>query len=181
MNQHLATAIRILRAGGVIAYPTETVYGLGCDPFDEAAVTRLLAIKRRPVAKGLILLAADLRQLDGLVTLDDTARRRLADTWPAPVTYLLPATERVPAWIRGAHDTVAVRVDPHPLARALARGLGTPLVSTSANRAGRPAARNRFLAARNLGEEVDFVVTGEGDPLARPSTIIDLQSGRVLR
>ena len=181
MNQHLDTALRILRAGGVIAYPTETVYGLGCDPFDEAAVRRVLAIKGRPVEKGLILLAADLEQLDGLVILDEAQRRHLAATWPAPVTYLLPATERVPAWIRGAHHKVAVRVGPHPVARALARGLGTPLVSTSANRAGRPSARNRFLAARHLGEDVDFVVTGDSDPHARPSTIIDLQSGRVLR
>ncbi|MBU59657.1 MAG: threonylcarbamoyl-AMP synthase [Alcanivorax sp.] len=181
MNQHLDTAIRILRAGGVIAYPTETVYGLGCDPFDEAAVARLLAIKDRPVDKGLILLAADLDQLDGLVSLTPDQRRELAAVWPAPVTYLLPAMDRVPAWIRGAHHKVAVRVGPHPLARALARGLGSPLVSTSANRAGRPSARNRFLAARNLGADVDFVVTGQCDPLARPSTIIDLESGRVLR
>ena len=181
MNQHLDTAIRILRAGGVIAYPTETVYGLGCDPFDEAAVTRLLAIKERPVAKGLILLAADLDQLDGLVILTPAQQRELASVWPAPVTYLLPATERVPAWIRGDHHKVAVRVGPHPVARALARGLGSPLVSTSANRAGRPSARNHFLAARNLGADVDFVVTGQCHPLARPSTIIDLESGRVLR
>ncbi|MCU5785035.1 L-threonylcarbamoyladenylate synthase [Alloalcanivorax marinus] len=181
MNQHLDTALRILRAGGVIAYPTETVYGLGCDPFDEAAVRRVLAIKQRPVEKGLILLAADLEQLDDLVVLDDAQRRQLADVWPAPVTYLLPATERVPAWIRGAHHKVAVRVGPHPVARALARGLGTPLVSTSANRAGRPSARNRFLATRHLGRDVDFVVTGDTDPRARPSAIIDLQSGRVLR
>lgn len=181
MNQHLDTAARIVRAGGVIAYPTETVYGLGCDPFNEAAVTRLLAVKRRPVEKGLILVAADVDQLSGLVTLSDTDRRTLENVWPAPVTYLLPVSPAIPAWIRGRFDTVAVRVSAHPLARALAAALGTPVVSTSANRAGRPAARNRFQVARQLGAELDFIVTGEADPRGRPSTIIDLQSGRTVR
>lgn len=181
MNQHLDTAARILRAGGVIAYPTETVYGLGCDPFDETAVRRLLRIKRRPVDKGLILVAADLDQLDGLVVLSDADRHTLAEVWPAPITYLLPATEAIPAWIRGRFSKVAVRVSAHPIARALAAATGTPIVSTSANRAGEPPARNRFHAARRLGEDVDFVVTGESDPLGRPSTIIDLQSGATLR
>ena len=106
-GQHLLSAAHIIRAGGVIAYPTETVYGLGCDPFDEDAVRRLLAIKQRPVEKGLILVASDLDQLDGLVHLDDAQRERLRQAWPAPVTYLLDATERVPAWIRGVHPKVA--------------------------------------------------------------------------
>lgn len=114
-GQHLLSAAHIIRAGGVIAYPTETVYGLGCDPFDEDAVRRLLAIKQRPVEKGLILVASDLDQLDGLVHLDDAQRERLRQAWPAPVTYLLDATERVPAWIRGVHPKVAVRVSAHPL------------------------------------------------------------------
>ncbi|MGB1203627.1 MAG: L-threonylcarbamoyladenylate synthase, partial [Alloalcanivorax venustensis] len=91
-GQHLLSAAHIIRAGGVIAYPTETVYGLGCDPFDEDAVRRLLAIKQRPVEKGLILVASDLDQLDGLVHLDDVQRERLRQAWPAPVTYLLDAT-----------------------------------------------------------------------------------------
>ena len=164
-GQHLLSAAHIIRAGGVIAYPTETVYGLGCDPFDEDAVRRLLAIKQRPVEKGLILVASDLDQLDGL----------------APVTYLLDATERVPAWIRGVHPKVAVRVSAHPLARALVAAVGTPIVSTSANRAGRPPGRNRFQVGKALGGDLDFIVTGDCDPRGKPSTIIDLQSGRTLR
>jgi len=180
-GQHLLSAAHIIRAGGVIAYPTETVYGLGCDPFDEDAVRRVLAIKRRPVDKGLILVASDLAQLDGLVRLDDRQRETLRQAWPAPVTYLLDATERVPAWIRGAHAKVAVRVSAHPLARALAAAVGTPIVSTSANRAGRPPGRNRFQVGKALGTDLDFIVTGDCDPLGKPSTIIDLQSGLTLR
>ncbi len=180
-GQHLLSAAHIIRAGGVIAYPTETVYGLGCDPFDEDAVRRLLAIKQRPVEKGLILVASDLDQLDGLVHLDDAQRERLRQAWPAPVTYLLDVTERVPAWIRGVHPKVAVRVSAHPLARALAAAVGTPIVSTSANRAGRPPGRNRFQVGKALGSDLDFIVTGDCDPRGKPSTIIDLQSGRTLR
>ncbi|KAF0808314.1 Sua5/YciO/YrdC/YwlC family protein [Alcanivorax xiamenensis] len=181
MNLHLDTAARIVHAGGVIAYPTETVYGLGCDPFNREAVNRLLAIKSRPWRKGLIMVAADLSQLDGLVVLSDAERRQLSDIWPAPVTYLLPATPAVPEWVRGEHAKVAVRVSPHPLVRALARAVGTPIISTSANRAGQPPARNRFQVARVMGEELDFIVTGDCDPRARPSTIIDLETGRVVR
>lgn len=181
MNQHLDTAARIVRAGGIIAYPTETVYGLGCDPFSEAAVTRLLAAKHRPVEKGLILLASGLDQLDDLVILSESDRRTLNDAWPAPVTYLLPATPAIPAWVRGHFDKVAVRVSAHPVARALAAAVGSPIVSTSANRAGRPPARNRFQVARQMGAELDFVVNGEAGPAVRPSTIIDLETGRTVR
>ncbi len=180
-SQHIESAARIMRAGGVIAYPTETVYGLGCDPFDEAAVRRVLEIKQRPVEKGLILVAAGLAQLDGLVTLTEAERRTLEQTWPAPITYLLPATTRVPEWVRGRFDKVAVRVSTHPLARALAASVGTPIISTSANRAGRPPARNRFQVARQLGAELDFIVSGDTGLSGRPSTIIDLQSGETLR
>lgn len=180
MNQHLESAARIIHAGGVVAYPTETVYGLGCDPFNEQAVRRLLAIKRRPVEKGLILVAADLRQLAGLVRLSDAQSAELAARWPGPVTYLLPALPSVPSWITGRHDKVAVRVSAHKLARELALAVGTPIVSTSANRAGEPPARNAFNVARRLGGELDFVVNGDTGG-GRPSTIIDLDSGRVIR
>lgn len=181
MNQHLDTAVRLLRAGGVIAYPTETVYGLGCDPFDEQAVARLLRIKQRPVDKGLILVAADLAQLSNLVRLDRHQRDQLERQWPAAITYLLPATPAVPAWIRGRHEKLAVRVSAHPIARALAAALGTPIVSTSANRAAEPPARDHWEVARRLGTELDFVVIGDTDVHGKPSIIIDLESGRVVR
>ncbi|EKF74303.1 Sua5/YciO/YrdC/YwlC family protein [Alcanivorax hongdengensis A-11-3] len=181
MQQHLASAADILRHGGLVAYPTEAVYGLGCDPFDEAAVMRLLAVKQRPVAKGLILLAADLPQLLPYIKVTAAQQAKLASSWPAPVTFLVEASERVPAWVRGEHAKVAVRVSAHPLARQLAALAGGPIISTSANISGRPSARNRFQVARQLGEQVDFVVTGDCDRASKPSTIIDLETGRTLR
>ncbi|HAB87155.1 MAG TPA: tRNA threonylcarbamoyladenosine biosynthesis protein RimN, partial [Pseudomonas sp.] len=107
---------RVVRAGGVIAYPTEAVWGVGCDPWDEDAVLRLLALKERPVEKGLILIADTVEQFDFL--LDDLPERwldRLAGTWPGPNTWLVPHRGRLPEWITGRHDSVALRVTDHPL------------------------------------------------------------------
>jgi len=181
MWMHLHQAARALQQGGVIAYPTEAVYGLGCDPLDEAAVMRLLEIKSRPVSKGLILLGADLDQLAPFIELSAEQQQRLRQHWPLATTYLVRASARTPTWIRGDHDKVAVRVSQHPIATELCRLAGTPVVSTSANHAGDPACRNVFQVTRQLGADLDFIVTGQCDRAARPSTIIDLDSGAVLR
>jgi L-threonylcarbamoyladenylate synthase len=181
MWMHLLTAARRIRQGGVVAYPTEGVYGLGCNPLDARAVERILEIKQRDPGAGLILLAADLEQLRPFMEVSDVDLERLDASWPGPVTWLVPATDRVPALVRGRHDTVAVRVSGHPLARQLARLAGTPLVSTSANRSGRPAAVNHFQVRRQLGMELDFVVTGHCQTPGQPSRIIDLVSGKTLR
>lgn len=178
---YLQQAADVVRHGGVIAYPTEAVYGLGCDPGNEHAVMRLLAIKHRPVAKGLILLGADLDQLLPWVRLSDKQIRQLQGQWPVGTTYLVPASPRVPPWITGAHSKVAVRVSAHPLAARLARLSGTPLVSTSANRAGAPSCRNAFQVGRQIGSELDFLVTGQCDITRKPSTIVDIDSGDVVR
>ena len=177
----LQQAARVVRQGGVIAYPTEAVYGLGCDPLDQHAVMRLLDIKQRPVEKGLILLAADLDQLLPFVELSAADEARLRQPWPLATTYLVPASAHTPGWIRGRFDKVAIRVSRHPLAATLARLAGTPLVSTSANTSGAPACRNAFQVHRQLGPELDFIVTGQCDLAARPSTIIDLETGAVVR
>ncbi len=181
MWMHLHQAARVLQRGGVVAYPTEAVYGLGCDPLNEAAVMHLLGIKSRPVNKGLILLGADLTQLAPFVELSADQQQRLSEYWPLATTYLVRASELTPAWIRGDHDKVAVRVSQHPVASELCRLAGSPIVSTSANRAGDPACRNVFQVTRQLGADLDFIVTGQCDRAARPSTIIDLESGAVLR
>ncbi len=177
----LHTAARVIRNGGVIAYPTEGVYGLGCDPRNRSAVERILAIKRRDPAAGLILLGASSEQLTPFVTITAEQRASMEAYWPGPVTFLAPASDRVPDWIRGRHATVAVRVSEHPLARRLAEQAGTPLVSTSANRSGRPAAVNVFQLRRQLGAELDFVVNGACLRPGKASTIIDLASGKKLR
>ncbi|MGB5495457.1 MAG: Sua5/YciO/YrdC/YwlC family protein, partial [Sedimenticolaceae bacterium] len=112
----LQHAARVLRAGGVVAYPTEAVFGLGCDPLNRSAVLRLLAIKQRPMDKGLILIANRLEQLlPFLRPLDPKVEQRLQETWPGPVTWLLPAHPAAPRWLRGRHTKLAVRVTAHPL------------------------------------------------------------------
>lgn len=181
MEQHLLSAAQIIQAGGVVAYPTESVYGLGCDPFNRNAVEQLLAIKQRPVSKGLILIGESVAQLAPYLRLTERQATQLQQQWPAPVTYLIDASDRLPAWVRGQHRKVAVRVPDHPLARQLCQLVGQPIISTSANISGRPAARTRYQVARQLGDQLDFIVSGACDRAAKPSTIIDLESGRTVR
>ncbi|QKE65128.1 Sua5/YciO/YrdC/YwlC family protein [Aquipseudomonas campi] len=172
---------RIVREGGVIAYPTEAVWGLGCDPWNEMAVDRLLALKDRPVHKGLILVADNIRQFDFL--LDDLPERwvdRLASTWPGPNTWLVPHQGLLPEWISGQHDTVALRVSDHPLVRDLCALTG-PLVSTSANPAGRPSARSRLRVEQYFHQQLDGVLGGALGGRRNPSLIRDLRSGDVVR
>jgi L-threonylcarbamoyladenylate synthase len=178
----LRQAVRILHAGGVVAYPTEAVYGLGCDPFDEEAVLRLLAIKGRAVNKGLILIAADHDQLAPLLLPRPAeVMAPVLASWPGPSTWILPAAAGVPAWLTGDSDGIAVRVTAHPLAARLCAAFGGPLVSTSANRSGRPAARSALGVRRALGDRVDYVLTGATGGGTRPSEIRDARDGRVLR
>ncbi len=180
----LALAVAAVRRGGVIACPTEAVWGLGCDPFNQAAVARLLAIKRRDVAKGLILVAADVGQLDGLIdwnALPAASRASVLASWPGPNTWVLPALPAVPRWITGDHDGVAVRVSAHPPLVALCRGFGRPLVSTSANVAGEPPARTLAELAPALCEAVDVVLAGDTGGLERPTPIRDARTGAALR
>lgn len=178
----LRQAVRTLRAGGVVAYPTEAVYGLGCDPFNERAAMRLLAIKGRAMDRGLILIAAHPGQLAALVLPQpERIMAPVLASWPGPSTWILPAHPRVPVWITGGRDGIAVRVTAHPLAARLCEGFGAPLVSTSANTSGRPAARTALQARRALGRRVDYVLNGATGGAARPSEIRDVRDGRVLR
>lgn len=178
---YLNRAALKIRDGGVVAYPTEAVYGLGCDPLDYRAVLRLLAIKQRPESKGLILLAADAEQLRPWLAVDEAGWQTMEARWPGPFTFLATPSPLVPDWITGEFDRVAVRVSGHPVARRLAALAGTPIVSTSANVSGRPSTRNQFQVARQLAGEVDFIVTGQCNLADRPSTIIDLDTGKVIR
>ena len=172
-----------LLGGEVLAYPTEAVWGLGCDPDNEAATLRLLQIKKRPVSKGLILVAGSVDQISDLLDpLTPAQRKRLLASWPGPTTWLLPDDNQlIPPWIKGDHDSVAVRVSAHPLVAALCLQFGGPLVSTSANKAGHPPARSALQVVKHLGSEVDGLLHGRLGARDKPSTIIDLQSGHVLR
>jgi len=182
LQLRIRQAISALQAGGVIAYPTEAVWGLGCDPADEDAVQRLLALKNRPVGKGLILVASRESQLEKLlVDLDVEQRSRLRDSWPGPTTWLIPHRNLVPQWIHGDHDTVAVRVSGHPVVRALCQSWGGALVSTSANPAGSVAALQQFQVRRYFGDELDYVVPGTVGAAGKPTRICDLISDRTIR
>lgn len=178
------TAANRLRNGGVIAYPTESVWGLGCDPFDEAALRRLLAIKGRAVDRGVILIAASLAQLDTLVDWDalpPLRRDAVRASWPGPHTWIVPCTACVPRWITGAHDGVAVRVSAHPVVVALCEAFGGALVSTSANITGDVPPQSREAIAAAICDTVDSLVSGETSGDARPSVIRDAMSGTALR
>lgn len=180
---HIGLAVRVLRAGGIVLHATEGVWGLACDPFNRSAVARLLAIKHRPVGKGLILIGDDAAAFDSeLRLIDAPSRARIEATWPGAVTWILPQ-HRFPAWVTGDHERVAVRVPGHAQARALSAGFGGPLVSTSANEGGQPASRNCWQALRfatRSDPAVDYLLPGEVLGARGPSEIRTLE-GATLR
>jgi L-threonylcarbamoyladenylate synthase len=186
MASHLTAAlIRKIRAhvkrGGVIAYPTESCYGLGCDPRNARAVRKLLRIKGRPQSKGLILIGADFSQLRRFTApLNDQQWRKVAPTWPGSVTWALPAHRHTPPWLRGRHDSIALRVSAHPVAARLCQVLGMALVSTSANRGGKVPARTDAACRSAFGGGV-LAVPGRIGRNKKPSAILDLVSGQTLR
>lgn len=170
-------------AGQLLVYPTEAVMGIGCDPDNEAAVGALLALKKRPVEKGMILIADTYSRLlpyvnDNAIKLDK--RTEIFSSWPGPVTWLLPKSSNAPAWITGEHDTIAVRVTDHPLVRQLCEKLGKPLVSTSANPSGEAPAKDIAQARQYFGSSVTYVEGSVGGH-DRPSTIRDGQTGQIIR
>ncbi|MCW8887181.1 MAG: L-threonylcarbamoyladenylate synthase [Motiliproteus sp.] len=180
---HLKQAVRILRHGGVIAYPTEAVWGLGCDPWDRDAVMRILAIKKRPVEKGLILVASDLDQLGPLVAnLSCSERLLLEQKSNHPTTWIIPDESNfIPYWIKGLHQEVAVRVSDHSGVKRLCRHYDGMLVSTSANLAGQPEATNQHQLRSMLGRSFDYLLPGTLGGFNRPSEIKVLRSGQTLR
>ncbi|MGJ7456618.1 L-threonylcarbamoyladenylate synthase [Halomonas sp. RA08-2] len=175
-------AVAALRRGGVIAYPTEAVWGLGCDPDNDEALTRLLRLKQRDPAKGVILVAGSINQfapwLEGLPI---ELHAPLAASWPGPHTWLVPDNGRSHGLVRGGHARVALRVSAHPLVAALCDALGGPIVSTSANRASEPSAMSLDEVHAAFGDELDAIVEGELGGLERPSTIRDLVTGQLMR
>ena len=179
-SEPINRAARIIRGGGVVAYPTEGVYGIGCLPDDFVAVSRVLAMKERDPAMGLVLIATEIEQLDGWIELPGKSRK-LKSRSKKPVTWIVPATDEVPYWIRGDHSGLAVRLTTHPVAAALCDAADSALVSTSANVHGRPPARSVFVLRRRFGALVDYIVPGKCGPASGPSEIRELASGKVLR
>lgn len=184
MSKEFELAVAALQHDGVIAYATEAVFGLGCDPDSEAAVQRLLAIKQRPVEKGLILIAAELAQLQDYIDLDQLTSEQLAKveaSWPGPFTWIMPARPDTPAWLTGQFDTLAVRVTAHPQVQALCRAFGKPLVSTSANLTGEEPARRLADIGELLASQLAYILPGEVGGQANPSEIKDARTGAVIR
>ena len=176
----ITKALNALAAGEVIAYPTEAVWGLGCDPFDRDAVAKILLLKRRPEEKGLILVASHISQFDFLLEgITDAQRVQLLATWPGPNTWLVPHHGRIPSWIFGQHPTVALRVSAHPLVQELCQGFG-PIVSTSANPQGLLPARDSLRVRGYFGNQV-VIVPGVVGKQKNPSEIRDLITGEVVR
>lgn len=176
-------AARRLREGELIAYPTEAVWGIGCDPFNREAVYRLLGLKRRAVDKGLLLVAAGMEQIGELLaqlTVDEIARLR--DSWPGHITWLVPDPDgQYPEWIRGEHPAVAIRVSDHPVVKELCLAFGGPIVSTSANLAGEPEFRSMEDVRRQFGADIDCIVEGKLGGHGKPSEIRDLVTGERIR
>ena len=179
----LLLAVQTMRSGGVIAYPTEAVWGLGCDPWNIDAVDRILDLKQRPMEKGLIVVAGSVEQVRFLLDpLPEAQQQKALSYWPGPYTCLLPdLLHQIPQQVRGRHSSIAVRVSDHPLVQALCDAADSPLVSTSANPAGRQPARYSWQVRRYFNSGVDRLVPGQLGGYRQPSKIIDIVSGQQLR
>lgn len=189
MTQHfdlagVDAAASVLRGGGVLAYPTEAVFGLGCDPHDPAAFKRLFALKQRPPERGVLLIAADFAQVERYIARDALPSARMDEiraSWPGPHTWIFPRTPAVPAWIAGEHAGIALRVTAHAPAAALCRAFGGALVSTSANPHGTPPARALDTLEKYFGEELDGVLDAPLGGQSTPTVIRDALTGAIIR
>lgn len=174
MEADLRKAVRILRAGGVIAYPTDTVYGLGAHAFREEAVRRIYAIKRRPLMEPLSVLIASMPDVESLVEEFSPAAQALAERfWPGGLTIVLRKRASVPSWITCGQATIGIRIPNHGLALELIRGIGAPLIGTSANLSGRASCITAGQVWEQLAEAVDFILDGGPCPGGIESTVVD--------
>ncbi len=170
----------LLKKGGVLAYPTEAVYGLGCDPFNQHAVEKIGILKHRSMSKGLILLIADWSQLMPLIGfVTDAQLDSVRATWPGPVTWVFPKSNLIPEWLSGQHDGIAIRMTAHPVSRALCTE--GPVVSTSANISGNVPVVDLLHLQELFPQGVDAVLAGDLGGLSQPSSIFDVRSGIRLR
>ncbi|MGL4826979.1 MAG: Sua5/YciO/YrdC/YwlC family protein [Vibrionaceae bacterium] len=178
--------VQALREGKTIAYPTEAVFGLGCDPQNISAIKALLALKQREKSKGLILIAASIEQLDGFVDFTQLAPQQfeaIKASWPGPgpVTWLVPAAAKASDWICGQFSTIAVRVSAHEPVRQLCQAWGAPVISTSANLSGQPPCKTAEEVAAQFGASLPFILQAEVGIAANPSQICDAKTGKIIR
>lgn len=180
---HVHQSVQAMHQGGVIAYPTEAVWGLGCDPFNQDAVSHLLSIKRRPMHKGLVLIAGNISQIEFLLEdLTPEEYAKVTANWPGPFTWILPDRKNlIPKWIKGKHSSVAVRVSDHLPVKRLTESFGSFIVSTSANPASYHPARDALRVKTYFGSGLDYVMPGKLGELSNPTQIRDLKSDRIVR
>lgn len=182
ISSQIEEAVTVLKAGGIIAYPTEAVFGLGCDPRNEAALERLLQIKQRPAHKGLILIAAHFDQLAGYISpLNAEILAHILPTWPGPYTWILPALPEVSPLLRGEHASLAVRISAHPVCQALCQQFNHPIVSTSANPATQTPARDLATLDHYFADQVELALDLPLGQQTNPSEIRDALTGQVIR
>ena len=175
-------AVATLKRGGVIAYPTEHCFGLGCDPKNRAAIERVLKIKQRSAEQGLILIASSTAQVELVAELQAAARlTQILESWPGPVSWLLTARENVSELVRGRHTTVAMRVTAHPVALLLCELFGGAIISTSANRHAESALLTAHAVAHEMGGELDYILAADVGGAAQASQIRDGATGAILR
>lgn len=178
---HLKRAIQTCEAGGVIAYPTEAVFGLGCLPLNEKSVHRILKLKNRSIDKGLILVAASIEQLDPYVDFSKIKNiDEIEKSWPGPTTWIIPFKEKTPVWLSGDHKSLAVRISAHPIVQALCEELGA-IVSTSANPSTAEPARTNQQVRTYFGDAVDYVIPANISNGMNPTEIKDALSGNIIR
>lgn len=182
-ENQLSTAVTCLCDGGVIAYPTEAVWGLGCDPYSESAVQKILRLKARSIDKGLILVGSDIEQFEQLLSpLSADKRAMLQSSWPGPTTWLIEDYNQIiPNWIKGSFSSVAVRVSGHILVQQLCSSFGAPIVSTSLNPAGEAPALSSAAALNYFANDIDLIVEGQLGSSRSPSRIISLDSNQIIR
>ena len=185
MNYHSHFKIRMachaLKQGKLLAYPTESVYGIGCDPLNESAVMHLLSIKQRPLHKGLILIASDFAQLQPYINPSPEILLRIMPSWPGPITWVIPAHSWVPDYLTGKNDSLAVRVSAHPLVQQLCAEYGGAIISTSANISHQAPARSALAVRTKLPSEDIYILAGTTLQQNQPTAIYNAQDGHCLR
>ncbi|MFA5316503.1 MAG: L-threonylcarbamoyladenylate synthase [Dehalococcoidales bacterium] len=175
IQQKVAEGVSTLKSGGVVAFPTDTVYSLGCDIYNREAVARLYQLKGRPRRKALPLLLAGVEQIDEVaLSVPEVARRLAVEFMPGALTLVLKKRASVPDIITAGGDTIALRVPAHPIPLALVRGLGMPITGTSANLSGRPSALTAGEVRSQFGSRVDLVIDGGRVTGGTESTIVDV-------
>jgi L-threonylcarbamoyladenylate synthase len=175
----IAAAVDVLRRGGIVAYPTDTLYGLAVDPRRDDAVDRLFAAKDRPASLAVPLIAADAAQAFAWGDFPEDARRLADAFWPGPLSLVVPAADGLSRRVMAADGTVAIRVPAHGIGRALAAGLGCPITATSANLSGQPATAEPADVAASIGDRIDLLLDGGPSPGGPPSTIVACGPGGV--